>query len=78
VFGHIGIHLGYRYADATVVAPCKRFASERVRMLDGGSSTFALGPFCLFAVERRLGKDGETVRPGGAGILHEPLKLLIY
>jgi predicted ATPase/DNA-binding winged helix-turn-helix (wHTH) protein len=37
-------------------------------MLDGGSSTFAFGPFRLFDVERRLEKDGEPVRLGGRAL----------
>ena len=37
-------------------------------MLDGGSPTFAFGPFRLFAAERRLEKDGEPVRLGGRAL----------
>jgi predicted ATPase/DNA-binding winged helix-turn-helix (wHTH) protein len=37
-------------------------------MLDGGSATFAFGPFRLFAAERRLEKDGESVRLGGRAL----------
>ncbi len=37
-------------------------------MLDGGSSTFAFGPFRLFAAERRLEKDGKPVRLGGRAL----------
>ncbi len=37
-------------------------------MLDGGSSTFAFGPFRLFTAERRLEKDGEPVRLGGRAL----------
>ena len=37
-------------------------------MLDGGSSTFAFGPFRLLVAERRLEKDGEPVRLGGRAL----------
>ncbi|WP_428485662.1 ATP-binding protein [Rhodopila sp.] len=37
-------------------------------MLDGGSSTFAFGPFRLFAAERRLENDGKPVRLGGRAL----------
>src|SRR5277367_6235018 len=37
-------------------------------MLDGRFSTFAFGPFRLFAAERRLEKDGKPVRIGGRAL----------
>ncbi|GGF37480.1 transcriptional regulator [Aliidongia dinghuensis] len=37
-------------------------------MLDGSFSTFAFGPFRLFAAERRLEKDGKPVRLGGRAL----------
>lgn len=37
-------------------------------MLDGESSTFAFGPFRLFAAERRLENNGEPVRLGGRAL----------
>ena len=37
-------------------------------MLDGRSSAFAFGSFRLFAVERRLEKDGKPVRLGGRAL----------
>jgi predicted ATPase/DNA-binding winged helix-turn-helix (wHTH) protein len=37
-------------------------------MFDGESSTFAFGPFRLFAAERRLEQDGTPVRLGGRAL----------
>jgi DNA-binding winged helix-turn-helix (wHTH) protein len=37
-------------------------------MLNGSFSTFAFGPFRLFAAERRLEKDGKPVRLGGRAL----------
>jgi DNA-binding winged helix-turn-helix (wHTH) protein len=44
------------------------FDSERLRMLDGRLTTFAFGPFRLFAAERRLEKDGKPVRLGSRAL----------